>query len=164
MAYYIMNEIHGIINIVWCTMSKEDDTMTELTIPAAVENLEQVLAFVDGQLANCPPDVLLQIDIAVEEIYVNIAHYAYPSGRGEATIRCAVSRTSPPEATIELVDGGIPYDPLSRKDPDITLDAEERQIGGLGIFMVKDMMDQVTYRREGGKNILTMKKILLAGG
>lgn len=134
--------------------------MTELTIPAAVENLGQVLAFVDEQLAGCPPDILLQIDIAVEEIYVNIAHYAYPSGAGDATIRCAVSRTSPPKATIELVDGGIPYDPLSRKDPDITLDAEERQIGGLGIFMVKDMMDHVSYRREDGKNVLTMKKTL----
>ena len=136
--------------------------MTELTVPAAVENLEQVLAFIEKLLADCPPDILFQIDIAVEEIYVDIAHYAYPTGTGDATIRCAVSQTSPPEVTIELSDSGIPYNPLSREDPDITLDAEERQIGGLGIFMVKDMMDEVFYRREEGKNILTMKKLLCA--
>ncbi len=134
--------------------------MKELTVVAAVEELERVIAFVDEQLAlaDCPPGIQFQIDVAVEEIYVNIAHYAYHPGTGEATIRCGVSSAG--EVTIELIDSGRPYDPLTRKDPDITLSAEEREIGGLGIFMVKDSMDHVSYRYEDGKNILTMKKQL----
>lgn len=136
--------------------------MKELTVPAVVENLEQVIAFVDGQLAgfDCPMEVQFQIDVAVEEIYVNIAHYAYHPDIGEATIRCMVTEGPPVEVVIELLDSGQPYDPLSRSDPDINLSAEERDIGGLGIYMVKTSMDDVSYRYEGGKNILTLKKTI----
>ena len=99
-----------------------------------------------------------QIDVAVEEIYVNIAHYAYHPDIGEATIRCQVTEGPPLEIVIQLLDSGVPYDPLSHADPDITLSADQRDVGGLGIYMVKTSMDDVSYRYENGKNILTLKK------
>ena len=137
------------------------EKMSELTVDARVENLEQVLAFVDGfvEQEECAPKAGMQIDVAVEELFVNIASYAYPSGTGTATI--SLKRTENPRAVeITLTDSGIPYDPLAKADPDVTLPAEERQIGGLGIYMVKKSMDEVKYRYEDGKNILTIRKNL----
>lgn len=99
----------------------------------------------------------IQIDIAVEEMFVNVASYAYRPGTGTATLRVhadASTRT----AGITILDSGVPYDPLAKEDPDITLPAEKRQIGGLGIFMVKKSMDEVRYRRENGQNVFTMIK------
>lgn len=135
--------------------------MTELTLDAAVENLDQVLAFVDEQLesANCPPKIQMQIDIAVEELFVNIARYAYQPGKGTATVQVGMEK-EPLAAVITLIDGGVPYDPLKKPDPDVTLSAEERKIGGLGIYMVKKSMDDMQYRYEDGKNILTIRKRL----
>ncbi len=140
--------------------------MQSLTIPAAVENLDKVIAFVDQQLEQfqCPMETQFQIDVAVEEIYVNIAHYAYTPGVGDATIRCEVEAGPPVQVVIELLDNGVPYDPLAKADPDVTLSLEEREIGGLGIFMVKQTMDHVAYRYENGKNILTLRKTLYQGG
>ena len=134
--------------------------MKELTVPAVVENLEQVISFVDELLAlyDCPMEAQFQIDVAVEEIYVNIAHYAYRPYIGEATIRSQVSERPPLDFVIQLLDSGVPYDPLSHADPDITLSADQRDVGGLGIYMVKTSMDDVSYRYENGKNILTLKK------
>ncbi|MBM6924841.1 ATP-binding protein [Pseudoflavonifractor phocaeensis] len=136
--------------------------MQIMTIPATVENLDKVIAFVDQQLERfqCPMETQFQIDVAVEEIYVNIAHYAYTPGQGEATIRCEVEEGPPVQVVIELLDNGVPYDPLAKADPDVSLTAEEREIGGLGIFMVKQSMDHVAYRYENGKNILTLRKTL----
>ncbi len=137
--------------------------MEELIITAEIQRLDEVLAFVDGILENndCPMDIQIPIDIAVEEIYVNIAHYAYNPDVGEATIRCRVEK-EPLRVIIEFMDGGVPYNPLEKTDPDISLSAEERDIGGLGIFMVKNSMDDVSYRHENGKNIFTIqKKIVL---
>ena len=135
--------------------------MTELTLDAAVENLDQVLAFVDEQLesANCPPKIQMQIDIAVEELFVNIARYAYQPSKGTATVQVGMEK-EPLAAVITLIDGGVPYDPLKKPDPDVTLSAEERKIGGLGIYMVKKSMDDMQYRYEDGKNILTIRKRL----
>ena len=101
----------------------------------------------------------MQIDIAVEEIFVNIASYAYPNGDGTATISVSES-TSPTAIRITFVDSGIPYNPLAKEDPDITLGAEEREIGGLGIFMVKKSMDDVNYEYTHGHNRLTLVKNL----
>ena len=101
----------------------------------------------------------LMIDMAVEEIFVNIAHYAYAAGGGTAEIT-ARTEGDPVEAVIEFRDAGVPYDPLSRPDPDVTLSAEDRRIGGLGIYMVKKSMDEVRYRNEAGRNILTIRKRL----
>ena len=137
--------------------------MKELVIDALTDNLPQVLAFVDEQLeaVDCPMKIQMQIDIAVEEIFVNIAHYAYNPDIGTATVRVEVMG-EPPAVDITFIDNGIPYDPLAKADPDVTLSAEERQIGGLGIFMVKKSMDDVKYEYLDGHNILTLKKGLVS--
>jgi len=135
--------------------------MADLTVDALVSNLDQVLAFVDGQLEtmDCSMKAQMQIDVAVEEIYVNIANYAYAPETGKAYI----SVLPDPEnasVTIEFRDNGIPFDPLAKADPDVTLSAEERKIGGLGIYMVKKSMDAMEYSRKDGQNILTITKKL----
>lgn len=131
----------------------------EMTIEAVKENLEQVMEFVDVRLeaAGCPPKVQMQIDVALEEIYINIANYAYNPETGPATVRVDVS-DEPVTVTITFVDHGIPYDPLAKADPDITLPAEDRDIGGLGIFMTKKLMDDVVYEYKDGSNILRLIK------
>ena len=136
--------------------------MKELKTEAIKENLPEVTAFIDEQLeaVDCPIKLQMKIDIAVEEIFVNIANYAYPDGTGTAVIR--VEFTDDP-LTVELtfIDSGIPYDPLAKPDPDISLSANERQIGGLGIFMVKKSMDDMKYQYLDGQNILTLIKRLV---
>lgn len=135
--------------------------MKAITVPATLEQLETVQAFIAEELetANCSMKAEMQIQIAVEEIYVNIAHYAYNPEAGEATVRCSVGG-DPIQVMIQFLDHGKPFNPLDKEDADITLSAEERQIGGLGILMVKKSMDQVAYAYEDGKNILTIKKTL----
>ena len=130
-----------------------------LGLEAKVQNLEQVLGFIRQNLeeAGAAPRPLNQILIAAEEIFVNISSYAYGKGTGTAEIRMTAENGS---AEIEFRDSGSPFDPLAKADPDVTLPAEERQIGGLGIFMVKKSMDDVLYRYEDGKNILTIRKKL----
>ena len=137
----------------------EEKNLNELTLEAKVENLDQVLSFVDGQLEqlNCPLKIQMQIDVAVEELYVNIASYAYDSPGGSATIRVEVLQ-DPQAVSITFIDHGIPYDPLKKPDPEVTLSAEERQIGGLGIYMVKKSMDGVYYEYKDGQNILRIQK------
>jgi len=133
--------------------------MAELTILASVENLEQVLAFVDAELEKMgsPPKAQMQIDVAVEELFVNIAHYAYAPETGSATIRVQPDEEKHSIA-ITFIDSGIPYNPLAKPDPDVTLSADERQIGGLGIFMVKKSMDGMRYEYRNGQNVLTIEK------
>lgn len=133
--------------------------MKELTVPAKTDRLDQVLEFIEEELnkTDCPAKVKMQIKVAVEEIYVNIANYAYPSRKGIATIRCQIT-DDPKQMVIHFIDFGTPYNPLQKEDPDITLSAERRQIGGLGILMVKKIMDHLSYRYVGRKNILTLKK------
>ena len=136
-------------------------TMRELTLEAKVGNLKQVLAFVDEFLEQlgCSLQYQMRLDVVVEELYVNIASYAYPESSGKATIRIE-AEGQPPVVSITLIDNGVPYDPLAKPDPDITLAAHERQIGGLGIFMSKKIMDHMRYSRREGKNILTVTKKL----
>ena len=131
----------------------------ELSVPAQTDKLNEVLEFVGTILeeAECSMKAKIQIDVAVEEIFVNIAHYAYKGQDGTAKITVHVEE-SPKEAVIEFCDSGEPFDPLERPDPDTTLSAAQRQIGGLGIFMVKKSMDEVSYRYEDGQNIFTMRK------
>ena len=134
--------------------------MKELTLPAAAENIEKAVAFVNGQLeaAGCPPKVTVQIDIAIDELFGNIAHYAYGKDTGDATVRVEV--TEEQSVIITFIDSGIPYNPLEKPDPDVAQSLEERQIGGLGIFMVKKSMDDITYEYKDGQNILRIKKIM----
>ncbi|WP_028504795.1 ATP-binding protein [Ruminococcus sp. FC2018] len=133
--------------------------MKEIDITAVVENLSTVIDFVDEQLqaANCPMKIQMQIDVAVEEIFVNISNYAYGPDVGPATVRVSIT-DQPPMVDITFIDNGVPYDPLKREDPDISLSAEQRGIGGLGIFIVKKSMDDVKYEYRDGHNILTLKK------
>ena len=135
--------------------------MKELTLEAKVDNLDQVIAFVDEQLESvgCSMKVQMQMDVAVEEIFVNIASYAYGTGTGEAIIRFS-HETDPDKVVITFIDEGVPYDPLKKEDPDVSLSAEEREIGGLGIFMVKKTMDDMKYQWLDGKNMLTLIKNL----
>ena len=135
--------------------------MKEMTIAATVENIVTVTDFVNEQLEalDCPMKAQMQIDIAIDELFGNIAHYAYSPDVGNVTVRIEVS-AEPLAVIITFIDGGVPYDPLTTADPDITLSAEERQIGGLGIYMVKKAMDEITYEYKDGKNILSIKKKL----
>ncbi len=137
--------------------------MSELTVKADANKLNEVLDFVDEQLdqAGCELKIKLKIDIAVEELFVNIANYAYKGIVGNATI-CMDITPDPLKATITFIDNGTPFNPLKKPDPDITLIAEKRAIGGLGIYMVKKSMDEVLYEYAGGENRLTIKKKLLA--
>ena len=135
--------------------------MKELTITATVENIEAVTEFVNEQLEafDCPMKAQMQIDIAIDELFGNIAHYAYNPDIGQATVKVEVIE-DPMSVVITFIDNGVPYDPLKKADPDTTLSAEEREIGGLGIFMVKKTMDEVSYEYKDGQNILKIKKNL----
>lgn len=135
--------------------------MKELTINATVENIGKVTAFVDSQLEelNCPMKAQMQIDIAIDELFGNIAHYAYHPKEGTATVRVEVLK-EPLAVVITFIDNGVPYDPLKKADPDITLSAEEREIGGLGIYMVKKSMDDISYEYKDGQNILKIRKTI----
>ena len=131
----------------------------ELDIEAVEENLEKVLSFVDMRLeqAGCSMKSQMQIDLAVEEIFVNIAKYAYTPDKGRAIVRVEVS-DEPIRVKITFIDHGKPYDPLAKDDPDLSLSAAERPIGGLGIFMAKKSMDDICYEYKDGSNILTLIK------
>ena len=133
--------------------------MKELTVEATVENIEKVTAFVNELLESyhCPMKAQAQIDIAIDELYGNIAHYAYNPDTGPATVRAEVLG-EPLAVVITFVDHGVPYDPLAKTDPNIFLSAEEREIGGLGIYIVKKNMDAIFYEYKNGRNILTIKK------
>ncbi len=133
--------------------------MKQIKVKADTAELDNVLSFADTILEElgCSVKAQMQIDIAIEEIFVNIAHYAYPEAEGEAVISVEPGEGSS-SVTITFEDEGIQYDPLKNEDPDITLSAEDRPIGGLGIFMVKKSMDEVSYEYKDGKNRLTIKK------
>ena len=135
--------------------------MKTLTVPAERDQLDAVQSFVDETLDQvpCTLEIRLQLQIAVEELFVNIASYAYAPNRGEAVIGCQVEQ-EPPSITIQFRDWGKPFNPLAKEDADITLSAEERGIGGLGIYMVKNTMDDVRYQYENGQNVLTIHKNL----
>lgn len=135
--------------------------MNKLIVPAKLEELQKVIDFVDTFLEKeeCSKRIHTQIDVAVEEIFVNIANYAYNPQVGKAEIEVEIS-DEPITVSITFKDSGVPYNPLEKADPDITLSAEERKIGGLGIFMVKKSMDDIEYSYKDGRNVLTIKKKL----
>ena len=138
---------------------KKERIKGELTINAAVENIAEVTAFVDEQLEamGCPIKVQMQIDIAIDELFSNIAQYAYSPDVGPATVQVETAE-DPMAVIITFIDNGVPYNPLEQEDPDTTLSVEDRKIGGLGIFLVKQTMDDVIYEYKDGKNILKIRK------
>ncbi|MCI8563878.1 MAG: ATP-binding protein [Lachnospiraceae bacterium] len=133
--------------------------MKELTVEAVVENIPLATEFVNRQLEafQCPVKARMQIDIAIDELFGNIALYAYHPEAGSVTVRVEVTE-EPLAVIIAFIDNGKPYDPLANQNPDTALSAEEREIGGLGIYMVKKSMDEVSYHYKDGQNILTIKK------
>ncbi len=135
--------------------------MKELVIAADRNNLLKVRSFIDEQLedAGCPMLTQIAIDVAVEEIFVNIASYAYDKEIGVAVVQVEML-DDPLLVEITFIDNGKQYDPLAKPDPDITLAAKERKKGGLGIYIVKNSMDDMRYEYRDGKNILTIKKNL----
>lgn len=135
--------------------------MRSITVPAFDEDPTPVIEFVGEQLEHydCPDKALYQIEVAIEEIFVNIVNYAKLAADEGIEIRCEVL-TDPLRVIVQFLDDGIPFDPLTREDPDISPEAIIEQEGGLGIFMVKQMMDGVEYAYEGGKNTLTILKNL----
>lgn len=134
-----------------------NQNMTESEFKADVSCLGDVTAFVESELekTDCPPRTATQICVAVEEIFVNIAHYAYTDGSGMMRLAVWTDRDS---IILRFRDCGMPFDPLSIEEPDITLSASERKIGGLGIFMVRKSMDDISYVYENGQNVLTLTK------
>ena len=111
------------------------------------------------EMLECPIKAQMQIDIAIDELFGNIAHYAYNPEIGSATVRVEVAQ-APLAVIITFIDNGVPYDPLAMEDPDVGLSAEDRAIGGLGIYLVKKTMDEITYEYKDGQNILSIKKKL----
>ena len=140
---------------------EEQQMVYELEIKALTENLQDVLDFVEGHMEemDAPMKVMIQMNIAVEEIFVNIAHYAYKPDTGMAVIQVETDRENN-QISITFMDTGKPFDPLAKPDPDVTLSSEERNIGGLGIYMVKKSMDDMRYEYIDGKNTLKITKKL----
>ena len=132
-----------------------------LQVDATLENMDAVISFVEEQLqeVDCPGKVCRQICVSLEEIYVNIVNYAYGDNIGPCTITTSIeSYLEGGELCMVIKDRGKPFNPLEREDPDITLSAEERRIGGLGIYMVKKSMDEVSYAHRDGYNTITLVK------
>ena len=126
---------------------------------AKIEDIPTVTEFVEGELEkiDCPMKIVTQISIAIDEIYSNIVKYGYGAKPGPVTVKLLV-RDDPRRVYLRFSDSGIPYNPLTKEDPDVTLSAEDRSIGGLGIYMVKRTMDEIIYEYRDGMNILTIKK------
>ena len=133
--------------------------MDKLQIVANQNNLYAVNEFVNAKLdeVECLPQTRMQTELAVEEIFINIASYAYCPDEGPVTIQVTVE-DDPIRVILTFIDKGKPFDPLAKKDVDVTLPPEEREIGGLGIFLVKKTMDSVEYEYKNGQNILTVVK------
>lgn len=133
--------------------------MKEISVDATIENIQKVTEFVSEELElqGCPIKTIMKIEIAIDEIFGNIAHYAYTPNVGVAVVRVEVIE-APRTAVVTFIDSGIAYNPLAKEDPDVSLSAEEREIGGLGIYMVKKTMDDVIYEYKEGRNILQIRK------
>ena len=152
-------QFDDITMLVFDYKKKEETAMNEKVFTAKKETLPEVMAFTEECLESfeCPMKSSMAICVAVEEIFINIASYAYPDGDGNATLSFSFDENER-LMTLVIKDNGVPFNPLERAEPDITLSADEREIGGLGIFITKKTMDTVSYAYENGENILTMTK------
>ena len=138
---------------------KGGERMTNKTFKASTDALSDVLGFVDEMLEkyDCPMKIQTAVCVAIEEVFVNVARYAYGDGEGDVKFGIGYNEAER-TVTFRMADKGVPFDPLKKPDPDITLSAEDREIGGLGIFITKKTMNSVEYAYEDGENILTMTK------
>lgn len=136
--------------------------MRSAKIPASMEHLSRVMSLTGRFLkeAGCGEDDRRHIEISIEEIFTNIASYAYEKGDGTVWIEWDVreSEEGQKEVVIRFQDEGAPYDPFARKDPDLTLPIEDRPVGGLGVYMVKQFMDDASHCYERGRNVTVIKK------
>lgn len=133
--------------------------MEKITVEATTDNLQDVIDFATAQLEehDCSMKVVMQMELVIEEIFVNVSSYAYHPDTGDVTI-CVDFAENPSAVEMTFIDGGKPYNPLEKEDPDTTLGIDEREIGGLGIFLVKKNVDDISYEYADGKNILRVKK------
>jgi sigma-B regulation protein RsbU (phosphoserine phosphatase) len=140
-------------------VNKGDTDVESKIFPAKIEALTDVLAFTEQILEkhDCSMKLQTAICVAIEEVFVNVAHYAYGDNQGDVKFDIAFDKQSR-EITFRMADKCVPFNPLNKPEPDITLSAEEREIGGLGIFITKKTMDLVSYAYENGENVLTMVK------
>ena len=134
--------------------------MTELKIEAKTERLPDVSGWLEEQLekGNCPPKLMMKLELLVEELFVNIASYAYGPEGGDAVFQADFPREG--LFRLSIRDWGMPFDPLKKEDPDITLPAEKRDVGGLGVFLVKKLADRIDYAYTDGQNVVTIEKDL----
>lgn len=135
--------------------------MKEWSFPARTDSIPELTALIDTELeaVSCPLKNRMQLDVITDEVFSNICRYAYGAGAGDASV-CFRFDGEKNEVSLTFRDRGIPYDPLESPEPDVTLSAEEREIGGLGIFLVKQLADGVRYERDGDTNVLTVTKKL----
>ena len=135
--------------------------MKEMNVTSSVEQIKPVTDFINAQLSElkCPEESRLQIDVAIDEIFGNIIHYAYKPDNGPVTIRFSVE-DDPLAVNITFIDHGIPFNPLKEASPDLSLPLRNRSIGGLGLFVVQNTMDEVSYHYVNDQNILTIRKII----
>ena len=138
--------------------------MLEITVKAVRENLDEITDAVNDALSEhgCSMRDIMRLDVVIDELFANIANYAYAPATGDVTVRLSFE-DDPSKVILTFIDSGKPFDPLQREDPDTKLDALHRKIGGLGIFVVKKTMDEVNYRYADGKNIFTCAKYLDGG-
>ncbi|MDK2808692.1 MAG: serine/threonine-protein kinase RsbW [Clostridiales bacterium] len=137
--------------------------MSKITVFARIEEMDRVFGFIEDKLEELSLSTKLkaQINIAVDEIFANIVNYAYPNSDGEVEVDIEFDVQEERTICICFMDSGIPFNPFDTKEPDITLAAEERQIGGLGFYMVKKSMDNVMYEYRDGKNKLIIMKCVI---
>lgn len=136
--------------------------MKEIIVPANLDSIAIVTDFINAELetVNCSERDRIQIDVVVDEVFGNIAKYAYDQEEGDATLLVEVS-DEPGAISITFIDHGKPYNPLdNHKTPDTTLKAKERKIGGLGVYMTKKIMDEVSYEYKDQCNRLTIRKMI----
>ena len=134
--------------------------MEQIIVEATVENLERVTDFIIESLEerNCKPKIIMQMELVIEELFVNVAHYAYKPNVGQCTVQKEIEE-NPRAISITFIDSGMPYNPLEHDDPDTSLGVEEREIGGLGIFLVKKNVDKISYEHKDGQNVLRLTKL-----
>ena len=132
----------------------------EINVLATMDNLDAVIGFIEERLEgmDCPMKISMKIAVCVEELFVNVVNYVYDGHEGSCQVVFEKVENEPSRAIITMVDQGKAFNPLEKEDPDTTLKADEREIGGLGIFMVKNIMDEISYERNGEKNIIIMEK------
>lgn len=130
--------------------------VSTLQLPAVLESLPQFIDFLSrtARERGFGPKELNKIELAAEEAIVNIVHYAYVGKSGDITVTCRSEHND--KFFIEIIDSGLPFNPLDAKKPDLDADMDDRRIGGLGIYLTEKLVDNIQYKREGDKNILTL--------